>query len=139
MIENLERHRPQFEMLVAMITEDTGGTTLQKVALDYITFDLTRPAPINEARRQEYRALMTSLGLLSVARYDEKSIVMMAYAEGWSPEGGIYKGYEYFPNGFPLDRDVPVGDVLTFEPRKYEPGTTVYRKIDGHWYLWFLY
>ena len=67
------------------------------------------------------------------------NFVITVYAEGWSPEGGIYKGYEYFPDGFPARLEVSLVESLEYDPQAYESGTWLYRKISENWYLWFLY
>jgi hypothetical protein len=142
LIETFESNRSDFEGLVRMMSEDTRIAPLHKVARDYVQYDAGQgDTTIDEQRLQEYRDLFTKLDLLSITHYtrNEESFVITVYAEGWSPEGGIYKGYEYFPDGFPARLEDSLVASLEYNPQVYESGTWLYRKINDNWYLWFLY
>ena len=82
--------------------------------------------------------LLDELGLMSLRCYEDK-ISITVYARGFSPEGGIYKGYVYFPDGLPTRLMGSVVEDLEYKPKEYEPWTKLYRKIDDNWYLYFLY
>ena len=137
MIDNLTRNRVKFETLAEMMLADTQEKDLFKVAQEYVTYyQSQRELTINEQRLAEYRILLEELELHSVTYYPTGggSVVMTAYAQGWSPEGGTYKGYEFFPSGLPDDRQSPVADSLD------DPQSSAWlrRKIDENWYLWYL-
>ena len=142
LMEMFESNQSDFETLVEMMSEDTKITPLYKVTEDYVQYNVSQEnTTINEQRIQKYRDLFTKLDLLSIAHFThhEENFVITVYAEGWSPEGGIYKGYEYFPDGFPARLEVSLVESLEYDPQAYESGTWLYRKISENWYLWFLY
>jgi hypothetical protein len=111
LIENFNGHRSDFETLVTLSPQDS--------------------AP-------EANQLVDKLRLHSV-RFYEDSVLLTAYVSGLSPEGGVYKGYEYFPHGLPGRFAASVVDDLEYDPKIYEPGTWLRRKIDENWYLFLLY
>lgn len=142
LIGRFESNRSDFIVLVEMMREDTRNTSLHKVTRDYVQYDAGQEnTTIDEQRIQEYRDLFTKLNLLSITHYtrDEESFVITVFARGWSPEGGIYKGYEYYPDGFPASLEGSLVESLEYDPQAYEPGTWLYCKISENWYLWFLY
>ncbi len=142
LIEKFESNRSDFETLVEMMREDTKLAPLHKVAKDYVQYNASQnDTTIAEERLQAYRALFTKLDLRSITHFtrNEESFAIIVYAPGWSPEGGIYKGYEYFPNGFPLRHKDALVKSLEYDPHAYESGTWLYREINENWYLWFLY
>lgn len=142
LITTFEAQQDDFETLVAMMREDVARTSLHKVDRAYVQYDQSEnDAEISEERVQAYRDLFARLDVLSITYYNrkEESFLITAFARGWSPEGGIYKGYEYYPDGLPPRRAEDVVDSLDYEPQTYEPGTWLYREMEGNWYLWFLY
>jgi hypothetical protein len=140
LIETFTTNRHDFETLVRMMSEDTANTALWKVHQDYVKYQ-EEGTVITERRLQEYRSLFGRLGLMSMTHYPNarESFLITVYAEGFSPEGGIYKGYEYFPEGIPEEYESSLVDSLKYDPKTHDPGTWLYREIDQHWYLWFLY
>lgn len=142
MIDNFTENRSDFETLVEMMVEDTNEVALFKVHRDYVKYyESEQEDTVDQRRIQEYRTLLKKLNLLSIAYYQhrEESFVITAYAAGGIPDEGIYKGYEYFPGGLPARFEAALVDSLEYDPKTYEPGTSLYREIDGNWYLWFLY
>ena len=142
LMEMFESNQDDFEILVEMMSEDTKTVPLHKVAKDYIQYTVSqKDTTLDEQRIQEYRDLFTELDLLSITHFtrNEESFLIIVYAEGWSPEGGIYKGYRYFPDGFPSRFEASLVESLEYDPQAYESGTWLYRKINENWYLWFLY
>ncbi len=141
LIEQFTSKQDKLEMMIKMMGEDTSETGLHKIARDYLQYDADRRGEIDEQRIQEYRRLFDELNLLSITHYrgDTESFLITAYAAGWSPEGGIYKGYEYFPEGLPEKHKDQLVDSLEYDPDEYEPNTWLYRLINENWYLWFLY
>lgn len=141
LIETFGSNRNDFETLVRMIDKDTNETALYEVDKRYTMYNSDEKGTIDEQRRQEYLALLAKLNMLSIgiSTGRERSFVITAYAKGFSPEGGVYKGYEYFPNGFPARRMSSLVQSLEYTPQIYKPGTLLYRKIDENWYLWLIY
>jgi hypothetical protein len=141
LIESFESNRRDFEALVKMMKEDTEEVALHTVAKGYVQYLLGEEATINEQRLLEYRGLLDRLGLSSISHYarEKESFQITAYARGWSPEGGTYKGYEYFVDGFPSRLDSSLVERLDYDPQTFDSGTYLYSKIDDNWYLWLLY
>jgi hypothetical protein len=141
LIEQFTSNQSKFETAIEMMGEDTSETALYKIARDYIQYEAGREGEIDEQRAEEYRCLFDELNWLSITHYrgDTESFLITVYAEGWSPEGGIYKGYEYFPEGLPEKHRDRLVESLEYAPDEYESGTWLYRRIDENWYLWFLY
>ena len=117
LIKAFTERRSDFETLITMCSEG---------ALDFSDASSTR------------QRLLDELGLMSLRCYEDK-ISITAYARGFSPEGGIYKGYVYFTDGLPTRLVGSVVENLEYKPKVYEPWTKLYRKIDDNWYLFFLY
>jgi hypothetical protein len=65
-------------------------------------------------------------------------VEFLAYAGGALPDDGIYKGYVFFPMGFPEDLKGKLVTNLDVELTIVEPGTFRYSQINKNWYLWFL-
>jgi hypothetical protein len=109
--------------------------------IDYVRYNIYEDRSIDEQRFQEYKRLLQNLDLqgvsISVPRDGES--VFMAYVDGFSPEGGVCKTYIYFRNGFPGELQSSLVECLDCDPEAYDPGISLYRRIDDSWCLWLLY
>lgn len=142
LIERFTVNQDSFETLVALMAEDTDQIAIYKITKDYVQYYAGREGELAEQRIQEYRHLLDALGLLSITHYPDEEgekFLLTVLAQGWSPEGGIYKGYEYFPDGLPEKNEDQLVASLEYDPAEHDSGTWLYRHIEENWYLWFLY
>jgi hypothetical protein len=140
LIRIFSEHRKDFETLAAMFVEDTSTFNLARVSVDYVSYHRSAYGqPLSDQRLSSYRDLLRKLGLEFVSDGTEGGVIFVAFVRGWGPEGGVYKGYRFFPDGIPESWRSSVVDELHYQPKKYEPNTSLHRKIDKYWYLWFLY
>ena len=139
LIDRFTRNRATFELLRDMFIKDA---MLGRVAHDFtrpVNFFSGAPMPrspaITSARLAEYRRLFTALQLgAGVEGYDAKDFIMFHASTRGLSISGSSKGYVYA-------EDSPA--LLVDSLDTYNPGHTgsftVYRHIEGKWYLYYDY
>ena len=122
LIDDFQRHRPQYNELLRMFQEDKG--------LDR-TGDLAGTMPqdtaavgVDAARLQRYRDLMDQLGVKSPERYFG-SVLFITSSGGIVPSG-YTEGYVYAKK--------PPSPLVSDTSEPHDEGE-YYRHIDGDWYL----
>ena len=133
LIKQFHKKRALFEELCAMLQEDKGLVDVPSnpytptVPEDYSSLGIT------EERLVRYRAIMNSTGIISVGSANtghDRILYFDVSAEGMVGSGSI-KGYVY-----PMDGLLPTVESIDLYKHETEH-YTVYRHIDGKWFLYF--
>lgn len=132
LIANFQSHKSQFDQLLQMFIADKG---LGRVAKDF-----TRPANpaeigVTPERLAEYRKLFTTLGLRSgIEGYDPKDTVTFYASTQGLAVSGSSKGFAYLkePPKILVDK---LDGYRSADGRSF----TVYRHLEGNWYLYLDY
>lgn len=129
MIRNFQAHRPEFELLRAMIANDKG---LQRVDQNWTSPEDLSTIGITEKRIAQYRSLFRKLGVPRgfKAYRGPEEIDLLAYSFGML-DSGVGKSYSWLAH--PPETTVPSLDRPPDQPR--EGHHDAYRLIEGHWYL----
>lgn len=123
-----EEHRAKFETIVSMAKEDSNAT---RIAPDFF-----KPAgAISEQRWATYRTLFDELGLESgLANWRPSGPITLIASSSGLATGGSSKGYAYL-------EQVPdnLYSSLDQRPEDLQSNDWAYRRIEGNWYLYFVW
>lgn len=125
LIQNFHEHRTEFELLRSMLDHDEH--------IRRIDADWSDPANIAEDKLKEYRHLFTIVGTPR-GLYSTRNptfIEFVASSKGWVASGST-KGHVYR-----LDKPEDIKPSLDKYHTENTDYATLYRRIEGNWYLYF--
>ena len=130
LVENFQAHKADFNELLQMFLTDDG---LVRVDLDRTDPKETEALGITEARLVNYRTLFRKLGLTrGISGYGGKKRILFLSSTKGLGISGSGKGYAYSIT--PLE---PIAENLESYESKDGKSFTVYKHIEGNWYLFF--
>jgi hypothetical protein len=147
LIRQFNTQQNDFKTLVTMMRADSSMANLQMVYLNYDfegRINWQSPPRVDDNRLKQYRQLLGRIHALSIGiypsveigRWDEIRITQWAVG---LLDNGTLKGYAYFPSGFPPELADKIVSDVDDQPGRFEQDTTLYRRINDHWYLWITY
>lgn len=133
LIRNFNSNKPKFEKLLGMFLEDKD---LGRVAPDFVRgSDGHGSVKQTEPRLRDYRKLCAEIGVNhGMEGYGDKDTVWFHSSAIGLSISGSGKGYAYC-KGTP---DLVVDDLDNYRSSDGR-SFTAFRRIDGHWYLYFDY
>lgn len=126
LLENFYAHQADFERLVAMLNEDPK---LVRLTPDRAYLE-TGAAPLPQSRMDEYKRLLTLLGLHDGVTRDPQGLHLIASTRGVAVPNSA-KSYSYTPK-----EPSPLVDSLDAVIQQNRGDQRpVWRRISGNWYL----
>ncbi|HEV7683811.1 MAG TPA: hypothetical protein VGO68_16905 [Pyrinomonadaceae bacterium] len=131
---NFLKHEADFELLARMAKEDAN---VVRIAPDFtwLTNNAAWPRPqsalgFTSDRWEAYRTLFSKLDLpAGIVNYQPDTIMFLASTRGLVT-GGSAKGYAYS-----IKDPVPI--VESFENVSFKDSRIAYKRLKGHWYLFY--
>ena len=136
MIAHWRAHRPAFERLAAMMTENSG---LRRIAMDRTEPEDPMSYNIKPERIALYRALFRELGIVSAQTYAESrgKQIDFTYDRGIYRDGGVKSFWHGPPSALPqtVDGDIDAAAAKLPHPIPHASGLSFQRHIEGDWWL----